>query len=140
MRRIAATLSAVFMIFYPAGHGKAAGEPTAAAQEIDFYAATVLPAMNKVKKAMPPTPAGWVVAGETKRDSLPRSAHDQTALFLHFIYQIKYQPRGQQDHGPLRLLHASPAIRLSGVHGADTSGQAFDMVSAAVRAFSLNFL
>jgi hypothetical protein len=91
MRRIAVTLSAVFMIFYPSGYGKAAGEPTASAQEIDFYAATVVPTMNKVKNAMPPAPVGWVVAGETKSDPLPRSAHDQTAPFLNFIYQITYE-------------------------------------------------
>ena len=92
VRRTAAVFFSFFMIFYlVVGHGHAAGEPTAPAQEIDFYTTTVLPAMNKVKKAMPPAPVGWVVAGETKSDPLPRSAHDQTVPFLHFIYQIRYQ-------------------------------------------------
>lgn len=93
VKQIATMLIAVSVVLsLAAGQGNAAGEPKAPTQgEIDFYTAAVLPAMSKVKKAMPPAPTGWVVAGETKSDPLPWSAQDRSVPFLHFIYQIKYR-------------------------------------------------
>ncbi len=55
----------------------------------DFYMSTVLPALKEVKKAMPPAPAGWTVAGESKIDPLPQSTGATQPY--RFTYQIQYR-------------------------------------------------
>jgi hypothetical protein len=58
--------------------------------ERDFYASASLPAIRTVKKAMPPAPAGWVVAKETSIDPMPELVSD-AMQYLRFAYHITYK-------------------------------------------------
>ena len=70
----------------------ASDDPKPIAQEDRyFYENTVLPALNKVKKAMPPAPAGWIVASETKIDPVLHSSNTDANQSYRLIYQIQYR-------------------------------------------------
>ncbi len=60
-------------------------------EEKDFYASTVVPALNAVRKAMPPAPAGWVVAGETKISPDPSGLAPADVAVFHVAYLITYK-------------------------------------------------
>ncbi len=65
------------------------GSSSSSTTRNDFFSTTVAPAMNTVKKAMPPAPQGWVVAGETRIDAaaVPMTGSNT----LRFTYEIVYK-------------------------------------------------
>ena len=78
----------LFPAAVPASAENAARPPTQG--ERDFYATTSLPAIRTVKKAMPPAPAGWTVAGETGIDPMPELVN-AAMQHLRFSYHITYR-------------------------------------------------
>ncbi len=84
---------AVFMIFSLIASRVMADSDTqpAAGDERQFYASVVAPAMTAVKKALPPAPPGWVVAGETKLDTAPLEKSVDGMRSLRFSCFISYK-------------------------------------------------
>ena len=78
----------LFLAALPAPAEIAARPPTQG--ERDFYASTSLSAVTTVKKAMPPAPAGWIVAKETGIDPMPEFVSD-AMQHLRFTYYIMYK-------------------------------------------------
>lgn len=88
-----AVLSVILLLSVAASaHGAAAGPekrpPTP--QEKEFYAATVLPAMTTVRKAMPRAPQGWVVERDPPAALAPPDLVTDDASRLKFVYEISY--------------------------------------------------
>jgi hypothetical protein len=93
MNSIIASIAAVFMIFSLTASRIMADSDTqpAAGDERQFYASVVAPAMTVVKKALPPAPPGWVVAGETKLDTAPPEKAVDGMRSLRFSCFISYK-------------------------------------------------
>ncbi len=64
---------------------------TASKEERDFYVSAVAPALVAVRKAMPPAPPGWVVAGETNIPADPPGRVPADIADLHVAYLITYK-------------------------------------------------
>ncbi len=62
-----------------------------AGDEGKFYASVVAPAMTAIKKALPPAPPGWVVAGEMKTDTAMLEKAVGGMRFLRFSCFISYK-------------------------------------------------
>lgn len=93
MNRVVAAITAVFMFFLLIAPGVMANSDTqpAAGNEKQFYASAVAPAMAAVKKALPPAPPGWVVAGESKLDASPPEKGVDGMRSLRFSCFISYK-------------------------------------------------
>jgi len=91
MKSIFAVIAAVFMLFsFTASRVVASDTQPAAGDEKQFYATVVAPAMAVVKKALPPAPPGWVVAGEMRIDTAPFEKAADGARSLRFSCFISY--------------------------------------------------
>jgi len=90
---IFAAITTVFMLFSFIASGVMADSNTqpAAGEEGKFYAAVMAPAMTLVKKALPPAPPGWVVAGEAKLDTAPLEKSAGGMRSLRFSCFISYE-------------------------------------------------
>ncbi len=87
-----ASITAVCIIFSLAASRVMAGSDTQpAADEKQFYASVVAPALTIVKKALPPAPPGWVVAGEIKTDTKPHEKAADGMRSLRFSCFISYK-------------------------------------------------
>jgi hypothetical protein len=93
MKSITASITAVLMIFSLAASLAVADSDTqpVAGDEKMFYASVVAPAMTTVKKAMPPAPPGWVVAGEMKIETAPLEKAVDKLRSLRFSCFISYK-------------------------------------------------
>ncbi len=60
-------------------------------EEKDFYLSTIVPALNTVKKAMPPAPEGWIIAGETKIQTDPPDRVSADIAGFQAVYRIAYR-------------------------------------------------
>jgi len=60
-------------------------------EEKEFYVSTIVPALTVIKKAMPPAPEGWIIAGETNIDSGPPDRVSGDIADLHINYTITYK-------------------------------------------------
>ncbi len=67
------------------------GQSTVDQGKNNVYESEAFSILNKMKKAMPTAPPGWVVAGETIIDSFPGSENDAARQSYHFAYQIQYR-------------------------------------------------
>ncbi len=93
MKRIPTLLIIFSMIFALAGSevfSDAAVHP-ASKEEGDFYVSVIAPALTVVKKAMPPAPQGWAVAGETKIPADPPGRVSADIAAFHVAYLITYK-------------------------------------------------
>jgi hypothetical protein len=95
MKSIFASVTAVFVFMIlslTASRVKADSyTQPAAGDEQQFYASVVAPAMTAVKKALPPAPPGWVVAGEMKIDTMPLGKAVDGMRSLRFSCFISYK-------------------------------------------------
>jgi hypothetical protein len=93
MNRIPASIIAVLVCFSLAAPRARGDSETrlASGEEKDFYASVVVPAMTRVKKALPPAPAGWVVAGQTQVETAPLERVSGEMQSLRFAYVITYK-------------------------------------------------
>jgi hypothetical protein len=85
----AAAIGVLIILGFLAGSSGHA-ETRADQEEKDFYLSSVLPAVSKVKNAVPPAPDGWIVSGETKVNPLPVPGIDEVH-FLSFGHTITYK-------------------------------------------------
>ena len=81
------------MVFSCAASRIMAGDDTqpAAGEEGKFNASVVAPAVTLIKKALPPAPPGWVVAGEMKLDPAPPERTMDKMRSLRFSCSISYK-------------------------------------------------
>ncbi len=93
MNSITASITAVFMIVSLTASPVMADSvtPPAAGAEGEFYASVVAPAIAAVKKALPPAPPGWLVAGEVKIDAAPPEKAVDGMRSLRFSCFISYK-------------------------------------------------
>jgi len=92
MNSINASITAVLMIFsLTASRVMADSTQPAAGDGGEFNASVVAPAMTAIKKALPPAPPGWVVAGEMKIDTEPLEKAVGGMRFLRFSCFISYK-------------------------------------------------
>ncbi len=97
-----------------------------AQEESSFYTSTVLPALNKLKQAMPLAPAGWTIAGETKSGPLPQSTNAGPNYPYRFTYQIQYKRvAGMKDEKKrLNEVYTESSER----HGEEANAQINDLL------------
>ncbi|HSQ77611.1 MAG TPA: hypothetical protein VLN91_01855 [Nitrospirota bacterium] len=90
---IFAAITTVFVLFSFIAPSVMADNNTqpATGEEGKFYATVVAPAMILVKKALPPAPPGWVVAGEAKLDTAPLEKSAGGMRSLRFSCFISYK-------------------------------------------------
>jgi len=97
----------------------AASTPAAAAEEEraptpaekDFYSNVVLPTMATIKKAMPPTPAGWVVESETTMPSSLAEKVSGSPAHLHYSLMITYKREKDLAEQTKRRNESVPAVQ-----------------------------